>query len=163
VTRSAGQPRRAVTGLDGSRVAMLIAVLTRHGGATLADHDVYAATVGGIQASEPAADLAVALAVASAAREIRLPRTLCAIGEVSLSGEVRHVPNLQRRVAEAARLGFRTALVPPGHPGEAAASCPTASITAVPVGTLQAALSSASSVSRGLLPGRPALRMAAGT
>jgi DNA repair protein RadA/Sms len=163
VTRSAGQPRRAVTGLDGSRVAMLIAVLTRHGGTTLGDHDVYAATVGGIQASEPAADLAVALAVASAAREIRLPRTLCAIGEVSLSGEVRHVPNLQRRLAEAARLGFRTALVPPGHPDEPAASCPTASITAVPVGTLQAALSSASSVSHGLLPGRPALRVAAGT
>jgi hypothetical protein len=66
-------------------------------------------------------------------------------------------------LAEAARLGFRTALVPPGHPDEPAASCPTASITAVPVGTLQAALSSASSVSHGPLPGRPALRVAAGT
>ena len=163
VTRATGPPRRAVTGLDGSRVAMLIAVLTRHSGAPLGDQDVYAATVGGIQASEPAADLAVALAVASAAREVRLPRTLCAIGEVSLSGEIRRVPNLERRLAEAARLGFRTALVPPAHPGEPAANRPPAGLTVVPVGTLPAAMSAVTSLAHGLPAARPALRVAAAT
>ncbi|MGH3914141.1 MAG: DNA repair protein RadA [Pseudonocardiaceae bacterium] len=105
-------PRRAVSGLDSSRVAMILAVTERRGGVRLAGSDVYTATVGGMRVVEPAADLAVALAVASAAGELLLPPHTVAIGEVGLAGEVRHVTGLRRRLAEAARLGFRHALVP---------------------------------------------------
>jgi DNA repair protein RadA/Sms len=132
-----GSPRRAVSALDSSRVAMLLAVLARHGNTPLGDHEVYAATVGGMAAQEPAADLAVAIALASAARDAALPPTLCAIGEVSLSGDVRRVPALGRRLAEAARLGFTTALVPQSHAGETIA---TDGIATIPVGTLRQAL-----------------------
>jgi DNA repair protein RadA/Sms len=105
-------PRRAVSGLDSSRVAMILAVLERRGGVRLAGSDVYTATVGGMRVVEPAADLAVALAVASAAGDsLLVPRTVV-IGEVGLAGEVRQVTGLRRRLAEAARLGFRHALVP---------------------------------------------------
>ncbi|PZS37849.1 MAG: DNA repair protein RadA [Pseudonocardiales bacterium] len=106
-------PRRAVSGLDSSRVAMILAVLERRGGVRLAGSDVYTATVGGMRVVEPAADLAVALAVASAAGDLLLPPHTVAIGEVGLAGEVRQVTGLRRRLAEAARLGFRHALVPP--------------------------------------------------
>ena len=106
------QPRRAVSGLDASRVAMVLAVLARRGGLRLADQDVYTATVGGVRLSEPAADLAVALAVASAHSGAPLPADLVAIGEVGLSGDVRPVTAVSRRLAEAARLGFTRALVP---------------------------------------------------
>ncbi|MCU1688959.1 MAG: hypothetical protein JWN20_887 [Jatrophihabitantaceae bacterium] len=114
VTHSAygGSPRRAVNDLDSSRVAMVLAVLASHGRMSTGDSDVYASTVGGIQVSDPAADLAVALAIASAARELPLPATLCAIGEVTLSGDVRRVGGANQRLAEAARLGFHIALVP---------------------------------------------------
>ena len=84
-----GSLRRAVSGLDAGRVAMLLAVLTRHARSAMADQEIYAATVGGIAATEPAADLAIALALASAARGAALPPTVCAIGEVALSGDVR--------------------------------------------------------------------------
>ncbi|MGB8255917.1 MAG: DNA repair protein RadA, partial [Pseudonocardiaceae bacterium] len=114
VARSAlANPRRAVSGLDSSRVAMILAVLERRGGVPLAGFDVYTATVGGMRVVEPAADLAVALAVASAADDLLLPPHTVAIGEVGLAGEVRQVTGLRRRLAEAARLGFRHALVPP--------------------------------------------------
>jgi DNA repair protein RadA/Sms len=109
-----GSARRSFTDLDTSRANMLLAVLSRHAGIQLAERDVYAASVGGIKITEPSVDLAVLLAIASAASEIALPSTLCAIGEVSLSGDVRRVGSVQRRLAEAARLGFRTALVPTG-------------------------------------------------
>lgn len=112
-----GSPRRAVTGLDAARVAMLLAVLTRTADPSLAEREIYAGTIGGIAATEPAADLAVALAVCSASSDLAFPPTLCAIGEVSLSGDVRRVPGLDRRLAEAARLGFRTAIVPDGYTG----------------------------------------------
>ncbi len=114
VTRSAngGSPRRAVNDLDSARVAMVLAVLASHGRLGTGDSDVYASTVGGIQVGDPAADLAVALAIASAARELPLPATLCAMGEVTLSGDIRRVAGAHQRLAEAARLGFRTALVP---------------------------------------------------
>jgi DNA repair protein RadA/Sms len=107
----APNPRRAVSGLDSSRVAMLLAVL---GGArlNLAKQDVYASTVGGVRISEPAADLAIALAVWSASEQLALPADLVAIGEVSLSGDIRHVGAVSRRLHEAARLGFTRALVP---------------------------------------------------
>jgi DNA repair protein RadA/Sms len=106
-------PRRAVSGLDNARVAMLLAVLERRGGVKLHDAEVYAATVGGIRVVEPAADLALALAVTSARRDVALPPDLVAIGEIGLAGEVRRVSGVARRLAEAARLGFTQALVPP--------------------------------------------------
>ena len=109
-----GPPRRAVTDLDSSRVSMLLAVLARHTELRLSDRDVYAASVGGIKITEPSVDLAILLAVASAARDDPLPGNFCAIGEVSLSGDVRRVGSVQRRLNEAGRLGFRKALIPPG-------------------------------------------------
>jgi DNA repair protein RadA/Sms len=108
-----GTPRRAVSGLDASRVAMALAVLERRGGIRLGESDVFTATVGGMRIVEPAADLAVALAVASAARDFALPADLVVIGEVGLAGEVRRVSGVRSRLAEAARLGFVRALVPP--------------------------------------------------
>ncbi|MGH4023760.1 MAG: DNA repair protein RadA, partial [Pseudonocardiaceae bacterium] len=90
-------PRRAVSGLDSSRVAMILAVTERRGGVRLSGSDVYTATVGGMRVTEPAADLAVALAVASSAGDLLLPAQAVAIGEVGLAGEVRHVSGLRRR------------------------------------------------------------------
>jgi DNA repair protein RadA/Sms len=114
VSKSAlGTPRRAVSGLDSARVAMALAVLERRGGIRLAEYDVFTATVGGMRIHEPAADLALVLAVASAARDIPLPPDLVALGEVGLAGEVRRVAGVKARLAEAARLGFTKALVPP--------------------------------------------------
>ena len=107
-------PRRASSGLDSARVAMVLAVVERRGGVPLAPHDVYTATVGGVRLTEPATDLAVALAVASAAADAPLGAGVVAIGEVGLAGEVRRVSAVSRRLAEAARLGFTLGLVPPG-------------------------------------------------
>ncbi|WP_426509339.1 DNA repair protein RadA [Dactylosporangium sp. McL0621] len=109
-----GSPRRTVSGLDSARLAMVLAVLQRRAGIQLHDREVYAATVGGLRVTEPAADLALALAAASAAHELPMPPDLVALGEVGLTGEVRRVGAVPRRLAEAARLGFRFALVPPG-------------------------------------------------
>ncbi|HEV7658075.1 MAG TPA: DNA repair protein RadA [Mycobacteriales bacterium] len=109
-------PRRAVSGLDSARVAMVLAVLERRGRVKLGDDDVFTATVGGVRVTEPAADLALALAVASAARDAPIPTATVVLGEVGLSGEVRPVGAVGRRLAEAARLGFTAALVPP-EPG----------------------------------------------
>jgi DNA repair protein RadA/Sms len=111
----AGSPRRTVSGLDGARLAMVLAVLQRRAEKLiLHDREVFAATVGGIRVVEPAADLAVALAVASGGLNLAIAPHLVAIGEVGLTGEVRRVGAVPRRLAEAARLGFRFALVPPG-------------------------------------------------
>jgi DNA repair protein RadA/Sms len=107
-------PRRAVSGLDAARVAMVIAVLARRARLPLLDREVYTATVGGMRVIEPAADLAVAIAVASAVTDTPLPPGLVAIGEVGLAAEVRPVTATARRLAEAARLGFTAAVVPPG-------------------------------------------------
>jgi DNA repair protein RadA/Sms len=107
-------PRRAVSGLDAGRVAMVLAVVDRRGGVPLAACDVYTATVGGMRLTEPATDLALALAVTSAATDRPLPTDLLALGELGLSGELRPVADLSRRLAEAGRLGFRRALVPVG-------------------------------------------------
>lgn len=106
VTSNAPQPRRVVNGVDASRVAMLLAVLERRAGLKLATSDVYVSTVGGIRLTEPAADLAIALAIASAARDTALPATLAAVGEISLAGEIRPVSAARIRAAEAKRLGF---------------------------------------------------------
>jgi DNA repair protein RadA/Sms len=106
-------PRRTTSGLETSRVSMMLAVLEQRGRiSALGKRDIYSATVGGVKLSEPAADLAVALALASAASDTPLPKNLVAVGEVGLAGEVRRVTGVQRRLAEAARLGFTHALVP---------------------------------------------------
>ncbi|MGI9198079.1 MAG: DNA repair protein RadA [Candidatus Nanopelagicales bacterium] len=107
-------PRRTVTGLDTTRVVTLAAVTERSGSLPLSQHDVFVATVGGAQIADPAADLAICLAIASAARNTPVPADVLAIGEIALSGDVRPVPHLAQRVAEAKRLGFRRILVPAG-------------------------------------------------
>jgi DNA repair protein RadA/Sms len=107
-------PRRGFSGLDNARAAMLIAVSERAARLRLYDKDVFLATVAGMRVSDPSTDLAVCLAVVSAAQSQPVPLDLVAIGEVALSGDVRPVPMLAERVAEAARLGFRRLLVPAG-------------------------------------------------
>jgi len=108
VDTSAPNPRRIVSGVDGARVAMLLAVLEKRCRIKLSDKEVYVSTVGGIRLAEPGSDLAIALAIASAAKDKALPRTLAAIGEISLAGEVRPVAGGRQRAAEATRLGYRT-------------------------------------------------------
>ncbi len=110
-------PRRATHGLDSSRVAMIIAVLERRARAPIGSSDAYVATVGGVRLTEPAADLAVAFAIASSVLDRPLPQGAVAFGEVGLAGEIRPVTGIPRRLAEAGRLGFRTAFVPSGAIG----------------------------------------------
>ncbi|WP_322767270.1 DNA repair protein RadA [Frankia sp. Cr1] len=112
-TSTATVPRRAVSGLDSARVAMILAVVERRGRLQLGRSDVYAATVGGVRLAEPAADLAVALATISSVEDRPIPANLVAVGEVGLAGEVRSVGAVRRRLTAASRLGFRWALVPP--------------------------------------------------
>ena len=107
VESKAPQPRRVVNGVDSSRVAMLLAVLQKRCKLATSEADVYVSTVGGIRLTEPAADLAIALAIASAMRDKALPQNLAAIGEVSLAGEIRPVSGARQRASEASRLGFR--------------------------------------------------------
>ena len=107
-------PMRRTTGFDNTRAAMLIAVTERAARLKLWDKDVYVATVAGAKVSDPGADLAMCLAITSAARETPLPINLAAIGEVALSGDVRPVPGMTQRINEAARLGFKTVFVPRG-------------------------------------------------
>jgi DNA repair protein RadA/Sms len=107
-------PRRATSGLDASRTAMVLAVLERRAGVPLGRQDVYVATVGGVRVTDPATDLALALSVAGAAGDLALRPGLVAVGEVGLAGELRPVSGIDRRLAEAARLGFTHALVPRG-------------------------------------------------
>ncbi len=128
-------PRRACSGLDSARVAMILAVVERRGGITLSMKDVYSATVGGVRLTEPATDLAVALAVASAASDRPLPGGMVALGEVGLAGEVRRVSGVARRLAEAARLGFTIGLVPQGCGADAPAG-----MKVIEVGDLASAL-----------------------
>jgi DNA repair protein RadA/Sms len=113
VTPTASErPRRTTSGLDGSRVAMVLAVLQQHCGIRLHAHDVFASTVGGARVGEPAGDLALAVALASATTGRPAPRGMVAMGEIGLAGELRRVRDLPQRIAEAARLGFRVAVVP---------------------------------------------------
>jgi DNA repair protein RadA/Sms len=109
-------PRRQAQGVDGGRLAMLLAVLDARAGLSLRSSDVFVSVVGGVRVVEPAADLAVVVALASAARKRPPPPDLVAFGEVGLGGEVRQVPDAPRRLAEAARLGFRYGLVPTSCP-----------------------------------------------
>lgn len=107
-------PRRVVTGLDFNRVPMVLAVLQARCGERTNDKDAYVATVGGMRITETATDLAVALATWSSLHNQSLPPKTIVIGEVGLAGELRRVPNLDRRLAEAARLGYENAIVPAG-------------------------------------------------
>lgn len=109
---TAGSARRAVSGLDSSRVSMVLAVLERYANVGLKSNDTYTATVGGVRVVEPAADLAIALAVASGQQNKALPTGVVALGELGLSGEIRRISGIPRRLAEAHRLGFDHAIVP---------------------------------------------------
>jgi len=111
-----GNAKRKVSGLDGSRLAMLIAVLEKRGGLRLADQDIFASSVGGMKVVEPASDLALALAIAGAFSDRALEAGTCAVGEIGLGGEVRYCQQMEQRVREAARLGFTRILCPPGEP-----------------------------------------------
>jgi DNA repair protein RadA/Sms len=108
-------PRRVAVGLDGNRLAMLLAVLHRHGGLQTGDQDVFVNVVGGVKVLETSADLALLLAVVSSYRDRALPQDLMVFGEVGLSGEIRPVPNGQERIREAAKHGFKRAIVPKGN------------------------------------------------
>ena len=128
-------PRRVVNGLDRNRLALVLAVLTRHGGVPLGGSDVFVNVVGGVRIDEPGADLAVALAVASAARGVTLgprdsPTPLAAFGELGLTGELRWVGHPERRIAEARKFGLDPVIAPPGT-------------KATEVATLRAALAAA--------------------
>jgi DNA repair protein RadA/Sms len=110
---SAGpSPRRLSVGLERDRLAMLLAVLHRHASVACMDQDVFVNAVGGVRISEPAADLAVLLAIQGSLRGRPLPRGFVAFGEVGLAGEVRPAPRGQERLREAAKLGFSCAIVP---------------------------------------------------
>ncbi|ABS02092.1 DNA repair protein RadA/Sms [Kineococcus radiotolerans] len=112
--QSPGSARRVTSGLDASRMAMVLAVCQRRLGVALANRDTFVATVGGVKLTEPSVDLAVALAVTSAVTDQPIPPGTIALGEVGLAGEVRRVTGVPRRLSEAARLGFTSAIVPAG-------------------------------------------------
>jgi DNA repair protein RadA/Sms len=107
-----GAPRRIAQGLDANRVALLLAVLNRHGGLSLQEHDVFVNVVGGIELTETACDLPVMLALASSLKDRALPTSVVAFGEVGLTGEVRPVPYGEERLREAQKQGFTRAVVP---------------------------------------------------
>lgn len=107
-----GYPKRTAAGFDLNRLNLLVAVLQKRGGLNLSNQDIYVNIVGGLKINEPAADVAVVLAIASAFKDKALPKGLVCFGEVGLSGEIRSVPHAKRRVAEAAKLGFTKAFGP---------------------------------------------------
>lgn len=105
-------PRRVAVGMDNNRLAMLLAILHRHGGVPILGQDVFVNLVGGLRLGETAGDLAVALAVVSSYRDRPIPRDWVVFGELGLNGEARPVPNGEERLREAAKHGFRHALAP---------------------------------------------------
>ncbi len=131
-----GTPRRTAIGLDPGRLALLVAVLGRRAGIGLGSHDVYASLAGGLAADDPGLDLAVAIALASTLRDLPVAARTVAIGEIGLLGELRAVNGIERRLREAARLGFTRALVPPGRHAQA----PIPGIAIVTVRTIRDAL-----------------------
>jgi DNA repair protein RadA/Sms len=135
-TSQLAQPRRVTVGLDPNRLAMLLAVLSRHGGVATHDQDVFVNVVGGVRVSETGADLSVLLAVLSSLRGRPAPTGLVAFGEVGLAGEIRPVPSGEERLREAAKHGFRRALVPKAN----APRRPLEGIEVTPVGRLHEAL-----------------------
>ncbi len=139
-------PRRSAQGLDSGRLSLLLAVLQERAGFSFAETDVYALAVGGVKIAEPAADLGVALALASALAGTSLPPDLVVCGEVGLGGELRQVSQTDRRLAEAARLGFTRALLPRLAPE------PPEGIAAIRVGTLAEAIEVAGLAADGPAP-----------
>jgi len=133
---SLGNPRRVTVGFEQNRLAMLLAVLHRHGGIQVGDQDVFANVVGGVRVMETSADLALLLAVVSSLRDRPLPRDWVVFGEVGLSGEIRPVASGQERLSEAAKHGFKLAIVPKGNAPKKSIS----GLKVVPVSRLSEAL-----------------------
>ncbi|HEY56664.1 MAG TPA: DNA repair protein RadA, partial [Dehalococcoidia bacterium] len=132
---SFGLPRRTANGVDFGRLLLITAVLSRRAGLKLGNQDIIANVTGGLKIGEPAADLGMALAIASSYRDIGADPELVAVGEVGLSGELRPVPQLERRVSEAARLGFKRCLVP-----RAGTKASRKDIELIPASTLREAI-----------------------
>ena len=132
-------PARRASGVDPNRLALLVAVLGRRAGVALGNHDVYANLAGGLSLAEPALDLPLALALASSLRDRAIPADTVAVGEVGLLGELRGVNGLERRLREAARLGFRRAIVPRAG----ASRLPPLGLDVVAVGTVREAVETA--------------------
>ena len=137
VPSSYGTPRRTSNGFDYNRSAMLMAVLEKRGGLKVSACDAYLNIIGGLTLDEPAADLAAVVAVASSYLDKPVPRDLAAIGEVGLTGEIRSVNQLENRISEVARLGFRRCLIPKYRHSELRAP---ADLTLIPVGNIGDAL-----------------------
>jgi DNA repair protein RadA/Sms len=134
VPSNAPMPRRTAQGLESGRLAQVLAVLERHAGVELSRAEVHVGVAGGVRVPEPGADLAVALAVASSATERAVAPGVVACGEMGLGGELRQVQRTDRRLAEAARLGFTSAIVPRSAPD------PPAGLQVARAGSLRAAL-----------------------
>jgi DNA repair protein RadA/Sms len=130
-------PRRTANGIDFNRLLLITAVLTKRAGVRLSDQDVIVNVVGGLRIQEPAADLAVALAIASSHRDALLPGDLVAVGELGLSGELRSVSHLERRLAEAERLGFARCVLPRAALRR---GCPQTALELLPMESLAQAL-----------------------
>jgi DNA repair protein RadA/Sms len=141
---SFGLPRRTANGVDFGRLLMITAVLTRRVGLRLGNQDIIANVTGGLKIGEPAADLGIALSIASSSRDVGVDPQMVAVGEVGLSGELRAVSQLDRRVVEAARLGFKRCLIP-----KASARISPENIELIPVNTLREA------IGVGLVRGKP--------
>ncbi|MBL8398978.1 MAG: DNA repair protein RadA [Candidatus Accumulibacter sp.] len=131
VDQAHGNPRRLTVGLDAQRLAMLLAVLHRHAGIVCFDQDVFVNAVGGVKIGEPAADLAVLLAIVSSLKNRSLPAKLIVFGEVGLAGEIRPAPRGQERLREAAKLGFTRAMIPEANQPRPGVSVPEIEIIAV--------------------------------
>jgi DNA repair protein RadA/Sms len=136
---SLGNPRRVAVGFEQNRLAMLLAVLHRHAGIQVGDQDVFANVVGGVRVLETSADLALLVAVVSSLRNRTLSRDLVVFGEVGLSGEIRPVPSGQERISEAAKHGFKRAVVPRGNQPKT----PPPGIEVIAVSRLEEALAAA--------------------
>ena len=150
VTRSPlASPRRSSQGVDSGRLSLLLAVLAERASFSFAETDVYALAVGGVKVSEPAADLGLALALAAARAGQPLPADLVVCGEVGLGGELRQVSQSDRRLAEAARLGFGRAIVPRLAPD------PPADISLIRVSTLADAIAAIGIVPSGASTAHP--------
>jgi DNA repair protein RadA/Sms len=134
-----GAPRRVAQGLDSQRVAMLLAVLNRHGGVSLQEHDVFVNLVGGLEVTETACDLPVALALASSLADKAIAQSVVAFGELGLTGELRPVAYGEERLREAAKQGFTTALIPKDN----APRAPIEGLRIVAVGRIDEALKAA--------------------
>jgi len=132
-----GLPRRTANGVDFNRLLMIVAVLSRRVGLRLGNQDIIVNATGGLRVTEPAVDLGIALAIASSYKDIGIDPALTAIGEIGLSGELRPVVQLERRISEASRLGFKRCLVP-----RVGSKCLDGdNIELFPVGTLREAIS----------------------